>query len=468
MTLLSIFLGMILASTVPVAESGTLSSANASYDGSALVLKGQVVLDHGIGKMQADEAILEKQETNKDFPFAMIHLQKEVHVQLQNQGELVCDVADFDFTALTGKIAADGRISYTDTSAKKKGFRLLGKKAHLTLLKHEKENAKATYDIETIITQDDVEIDYGAGFSLHADEAVFHKKEERTSVFAYPKEEGNKCVLTRDQDRIEGSKIEFTPADQKLAMQNPRGKLSSILLSKQVQAALTFSADTLLWDHPRNTLSLKGNAMVDEPSLGLLNADDELILVQKAAALQTIKAKGKTTLTYQDGRKLISHGTLLIDREKMTASLQSPQVRGKVPEGKQLWYEENDLGLFADQALVEYAAQEGRLQPVSLSLKGHVKFFSRDPQKPSRVGLSDRISYSPTTRTFILSADPGHKVLFYNEEDNINLAAQEIHITEDPTTKKQLVKGIGNVQLIFTAEELSMIQNMVKFVKQIP
>ena len=43
-------------------DSGMLSSSSAAYDGNALVLSGQVSLDHGLGKMRAEQAVLEKQE----------------------------------------------------------------------------------------------------------------------------------------------------------------------------------------------------------------------------------------------------------------------------------------------------------------------------------------------------------------------------------------------------------------------
>jgi hypothetical protein len=72
------------------------------------------------------------------------------------------------------------------------------------------------------------------------------------------------------------------------------------------------------------------------------------------------------------------------------------------------------------------------------------------------------VTYSPTTRTFILGADPGKRVLFLNQEENLRVSAQEVHITEDPTTKKQTVKGIGNVQLSFTTEEEALLKKWFK------
>ena len=91
---------LLLLANAPVPESGSLSSTNASYDGNALLLTGHVVLDHGLGKMTAEEASLQKQETGKEFPFSLIHLHKEVVLSLRNQEQIFCEIADLDFTTL--------------------------------------------------------------------------------------------------------------------------------------------------------------------------------------------------------------------------------------------------------------------------------------------------------------------------------------------------------------------------------
>jgi hypothetical protein len=103
-----------------VVDSGTISSEGASYDGNALILKGQVLLDHGLGKMQAEEAILQKQEVGKDFPFSLIHLEKEVVLKLSQNGELKCEKADLDFGSLKGMLTSSRRVTYTDVLKRKK------------------------------------------------------------------------------------------------------------------------------------------------------------------------------------------------------------------------------------------------------------------------------------------------------------------------------------------------------------
>jgi lipopolysaccharide export system protein LptA len=230
-------------------------------------------------------------------------------------------------------------------------------------------------------------------------------------------------------------------------MTNPQGILPSL-----GKGEVRFTAESLLWNHDQNTLVLKGNPKVQEPNLGTVVSDKEIFLFQKDKSLIGFKGVGKTTMTYLNNHQLISHGTLSFDRERKLGTVESPMVNGAVPEGLQLSYKEGEMSVLADKAHIEYTEENGSFQPVSVSLKGQVKVSSIG-DKPSRYGLADRLTYSPTTRTFILGADPGKKVLFVNNEENIRLSAQEVHITQDPTTKKQSVKGLGNVQLALSSDE---------------
>ena len=122
---MSFFLSILmmpLSIAAPLSETGSLSSTDASYDGNALVLTGHVVLDHGLGKMNAEEASLQRQEGGKDFPFSLIHLNKDVLLSLKNNAKLQCESADLDFSALKGLLHAKegGTVVYTDSIKKKK------------------------------------------------------------------------------------------------------------------------------------------------------------------------------------------------------------------------------------------------------------------------------------------------------------------------------------------------------------
>jgi len=458
---------IILAAAAPLSDSGTVSSSNASYDGNALVLKGQVVLDHGLGKMKADEAILQRQEAGKDFPFSLIHLQSGVLISLKNNAAVQCETADLDFVALKGTLLSPDRVVYSDTVQRKKGegvpFKLAGKAVDLQFSKKGESGQKIDYEIDAVVANDAVQIDYLSGFTVHADHAVYRKAQGTASpeapfeshVTAASLSDAASCRLVHGGDVIDSKEIQLDLLRSKLAMSQPKGVVRSLL-----DGELHFTSDSLLWDHPKNTVALRGRVHVQEPSLGTIASEEEIQLVHgKKGQLSAIRTKGKTTVEYLNQHKLVCYGPLYLDRTKLSATIDSPSTQGAVPEGKQIYYEEGEMAVWGDKAQIEYSLEGGSFQPVSISLKGHVRLADEGSKK---CGVADRLTFSPQTRTFILGANPGRKVLFANEEENLRISAQEVHITEDPMTKKQSVKGIGTVQMVFSTEELETIQKLSK------
>lgn len=479
------FSTLIAAETVP--ESGSVSSTHATYDGNALVLTGHVILDHGLGKMIAEEASLQKQEIGKDFPFSIIQLRKDVHLALKSSAELLCEIADLDFNALKGQLHAkeNSKVVYSDVFKKKKDslpFKLMGNSVELLFFKPSKEK-KMDYDIETVLVKDEVLIDYANDFHLLADHAIYRKQNASSStedkefqgiISAYPKDEHTQCRLIHGEDEIDADMVDLNMALSQLSLLHPRGKLCSSLLPKAQKEPMRFSADHLLWDHANHTLSLKGHIHIEEETLGTLSATEELQLVHSTLKdktwIKAIHVIGQTSLTYHDPsfvqpHKLVSYGKMDIDRDKLLATLDSPEKEGRVPYEKQIYYEEEEIGVFADRATLEYSESDTLLRPVSLNLKGNIRLFSHNPKQPPRCGIADRLNYSLTTRTLILSANPGNKVLFWDESQGLRMSASEVHITYDPESNHHTVKGVGKVQLALSPEEQQHLKQFFPYYK---
>lgn len=428
---------------IPTFDSGSIASDDASYDGSGLVLKGHVTLDHGIGTMEAEEAHLQKQVEGQPFPFSFIHLEKGVNLHLNSDAHLICDRADLDFTTLQGALTAATRVVYTDHLKRKNthtAFQLVGKVVDLQFTK--KENT--TFDVQTVIAREDVELTYASDYILTTDAILYQKElvdpsqnEFRSHLSSHGSE---KCLLTHHADTVEADRFDLDIVHSKLLLTYPQG----------VKGGAKFTANTLSWEHEKNTVILKGDPKVSDPTLGDISTDLEIHLFETKNHLAGFKSFGNTQIHYHNKHSLESHGTVTFDREKQIGSVESPVIDGSVPDKLQLFYEEVEMGVFADKADIEYTENQNQFQPVSIALKGHIKVISRNNDK---FAVADRLTYHPTTRTFILAADPGKKVLFVNDQENIRISAQEVHITHDPTTKQQIVKGIGNVQLALTTEE---------------
>ena len=171
------------ANTPAIPESGSLSSADASYDGNSLVLTGHVVLDHGLGKMTAEEASLQRQEAGKDFPFSLIQLRKDVLLALKNSAQISCGSADLDFTALKGVLhpSENSKVVYSDQIKKKKGgetvaLKLSGQLVELNFSKQSHDGKKTEYEVQNILAKDDVVINYADTFELSAGQALYRKE----------------------------------------------------------------------------------------------------------------------------------------------------------------------------------------------------------------------------------------------------------------------------------------------------
>ena len=253
---LSLFGVSTLYAATPETDSAALSSSNATYDGNALVLTGHVLLDHGLGKMAADEAKLQRQETGKDFPFSLIQLVKNVQLSMKGGAQINCDGADLDFTSLKGLLSAEngGKVVYTD-NLEKGLFRLLGNSVELKISKREVDQKKSDFEIDTILAKEDVNIEFAKGFSLQAHQALYRKtpikdassEEFQGAVTAYPKDAENPCRLTHGEDLIDAESVDLDLVHSKLALLHPKGMLTSRLMPGMQKGELKFTCDHLLW-----------------------------------------------------------------------------------------------------------------------------------------------------------------------------------------------------------------------------
>ncbi len=437
-------------------QAASVSSSSADYNGNTLVLRGNVALDHGLGKMQAEEAELERQETGKDFPFSLIHLKKDVLLLFKDRGKLQCSRADLDFQTMKGQLSSDvgARVVYVDRDL----VSVASQTAELSFAAESHDGKKTLFDVETLTAKENVAIEYGQGYALFADAAIYYKnspQDKKTGlILAYPNPR-----LVHEGDSIHAEKAELHIAEKKFTMLKPQGTLTSSLLPHAEGGKTHFTCDALVWDEQKNQLQLKGHVHVVEEAFGVLDTEGELLLVhtmQKGKrVLNQIKSKGPSTLQLQKGPKLLSQGTISVDRKHLHALLESPRVKGVVPQEKQLYFEEERLHGNADQAVIDFSIADKTLSPQSIVLRGNVRLYSAQS-----CGLADRISYSPATQTVILMADPGKKVLFWGFEENLRLSAPEIHLTLDPITHKEVVKGIGNVQFTFSTEENTLLKKI--------
>lgn len=458
--------------TVPFLANASLdqqvSSTHASYDGTSLILEGKVQLQHSLGNMSAERAFLQKHEMGEDFPFSLIQLKENVVLSLKNTSELSCDVAELDFVSLKGLLSSiDGKkVSYKDIVQKgSTPLLLMGK---LIDLQFHKEDPSAEYNISSVVVKQDVQIEYAKDFILQSDEASYQNTDaENKSLHgilqAYPTSKSSKCNLFYQGEQIEAQHIYIDADRNYLQIDAPHGSLPSHLFGEKQTSPLSFSCKKLLWNHDTENLVLQEHVTLHEQTLGTLYAEKELIMQlgasQEKKHIQSIQIDGLSHIKHEDLSSGWLHeftcfGTLRVDGNNNQILFTSPEE-----SEKRLCYQDPELILRAKNGRIEYS--ESSYKPQSLTLQGDVTIQSGGTSGSRRIGLADKLTYSPETQTIILSALPKKRVLFQDEQQNLTMSAQEIHLVKDAESGEMHAKGIGNVQFSLSSEENNLLKQWV-------
>jgi hypothetical protein len=424
--------------------SSDLSSDHASYDGTELRLEGHVFLDNDLGQMEADYALLKKEDSSPEF--SSIHLKDQVSIFFENKGELFSDQAFLDFQTLKGTISSgEYPVVYKGSD-----LELYSKAIDLTFSRDEN-----TLGLNSLLAKENVHIDYLENFHLDCDEAHYTE----SLLVARAKHPKTPCHLVHLEDHIEALNISVDLETHLMTFHSPKGELSSLFSPNFSERQCAFASNMMTWDHKNELLTLLGAIVIHDPTMGTLIGDHIFALQQKThlgkKVVQSIETEGKTLLVGHDGQSLTSYGTLKIDRDTLMMNCTSS-------EGEQFLYENREVRLHADTASIEYTLQQMELKPRSIHLHGNVKIFSRSAKHPIRKGLADHVLYNPLTQETKLLADKGNRVLFWDDEKKLTLSAPEILITFDPTSGEETIKGIGAVRFTFSEEEGTRFEKLIK------
>lgn len=440
-------------------NNSDIASDQISYNGDLVLLEGNVKLSHPIGKMEADTAYLTPDQTESDFPFSTVHLQNHVYFNVNQRCSLFCDDATIDFSELNGILASSNeKVCYQDL-LENAPLQIESKQAEFQLVEIEPDH----YDLQTLFTNTDVEVDYADSFHLKVDHALFQKEHKRGVLHCYAKK-GYQCYLSHFDDEVYAEHIFIDLNQSVVEFTNPHGEILSALIPHSSKGSCQFSCEALTWDHANQILLMKNNVRMHDSALGTLSAENTLQLIQKEQlgklVLQTIETTGKTTLEPLSEenitRQLTSYGTLTFDRDTLTITATSPEEA----EAKQIFFQDGDLSMYSNQGLLEYSVIDLHLKPVLLKLKGKIRIFSHNNERPFRCGIADHMEYSPETQEITLKADPGKYVLFWHEEQNLSLCAEEIRITVDPVTGDESFGGTGLVRFTFNSDEAKQLQTL--------
>lgn len=415
----------------------SISSKKASYDGNALILNGNVQLDHALGKLASGVARLEKEE--KDGPFSSISLREDVLITLKNLGKISCETADLNFIAMTGKLLPEVGQLVKFINLGPDHFSLASREADMEFAKD-----GDTYKVLKLNANGAVQVQYGTDFFLDAEHATY-SNDAIPHIFAEPN-----CKLTHLEDLIEAEKVELFPDTSIAVLSSPKGVLG--------HQGVKFSCQKMTWEDEIQLLTLQGDISVSEEGMGTLHCDEEVELRQKHQEgkwiLSSMVAKGKTELTTDFKNVLICYGLMRLDQERLTLTLESPP-------NHPIEYFHEQMKLCSDHARLDYANENEHISAEKLVLDGNVQL--QIEENGTRCGTADQFVYLPTEEKMILSSKQGANVLFWDKEQQLSISAREVHIAR--VDKKETIKGVGNVRFSFSSTETDLLKKLFPFYK---
>ncbi|MBA3722712.1 MAG: hypothetical protein H0W88_09975 [Parachlamydiaceae bacterium] len=466
-----------------------INSGEAIYNGQDISLEGNVVIQHGLGKISTHRLSIFS-DKEKKMKFSFVSMNDGVSIELQSGGHLECQKAQIDYLNLHATFLGDENhpdVIYQDEQYQKDKS---SKSTPLVLKSHQiKADLIRQYDpkrksqktlIREIRSDGNVRAYYNNDYLIFSDFATYRCSFDNNGIaknyltMDVSDPEKNFCVVTnKNGDRIQAPKIDLDTFTKILTFTSPQG---TILIQKEgkIPQQIQFTSDALSWNEEEKMLTMQKNIDVQMGDMGDIKTPNELRLYQNETngknTVRSIWAKNETELTYKDKNKnfvhkVYCHGPMMIDHEHLTVVMESPKAEnGEVPEGKQVYFEDLLGDIYSDSVVLNYSLQEKTLVPSKLLMQGNVKMLNRFDghiQESSSVlqyALADSVEYDPKNSVMILKGLNGNRVLFYDKVNNLQMSAPALTISRDEKSKRESIKGSGDVRFTFIEHEIDQLR----------
>ncbi len=413
----------------------TFSGTRASFEDGSLLLSGKIEIDHAIGTLFAESAEMHSSTKEQGpLPFSSISLKNSVRIELKDGGKLTCEKATIDCKTLHCHLLAGqgDLITLIQTIPEKNGtktpFQLLSQTASLSFDRGEK-----GHRLDKFICKGQVLLLSEPFFKIEGDRALYIDGKSLTVERETPL---SRCSVFYKESHFEAEMVGL--ASGLFAFKHPRGTLC---------APWRFAANKMVWNKNRSSFTLQGHVILERPDFGTLTADLLLLKEDMDGEIASIETKSLTKIYLADEKaQMTAPGGIKFDKKQS-------QIHARGVEGEQICLKGGNFGMLANLSTIE--CDTGSLQPLSISMKGDVKLFSLGNE--DWLALAGRAHYSPSTKTLILSGSPGNEVIYINENQDSQLAAEEIHLTHEKGGGLR-VKGVGKVKLLLSSEELAQIK----------
>ncbi len=457
-----------------------------------LILDGEVWLEHQLGTISADRIVLSSQAGQSKYQLGTIELFHNIKIIWAGGSQLECAKAVLDYGSREGRFYGDETqefVIYQDSRFNEtQKTDLIVKSRQMSarledLPNPQEEGSKPHSSIGEIIAKDRVVIEYNHDFVATGACAVYRRNapdsQEETAISShglailYGEDGSEGCQVTnRRGDRIVSPQITIDTIKRDIVFQNPKGSFNIMRRGKEGEK-LDFSSEKLIWSNRNGTITLQKQVVLLQKGLGQLENEEEIIIRQQLVdgkkLLQTIEGGGKTTLKRSEDNlldhTLTCYGRCVVDHVKMEMIMESPRNEtGKVLEGKQVHFKDGSGEIFADKALMYYGLAAQTIVPKKLNLKGRIRLFNKHAVQDkgesslAQYALSDGVEYFPDSQEVLFTSTKGRRVLFYDKANELQVSAPAIKIKRDAITKKESVKGLGDVRFSFIEHELEQLR----------
>lgn len=465
--------------------------------GDNISLSENACIEHSFGRFCADQMVLHLPHEKGSGSFGLLQMRGHVSLSFKDGGHLSCVNADIDSPTFSGTFvgSAEQDVVYAEQLRGKRAengvqvpLTIKSPRMSVRLAGHAAEaEGRSKHCISEMTAGGLVTVNYNDDFIVVSDHAVYMRAPEGSDAkqaaalsglitMRAGTEDGRCQVSNQSGDVIKASEIRIDTDTKKLTFLHPKGALRAKADGEEDQAErVDFSADLLVWDESSGVLLLKDNVEVNQKAMGRLETSKELRFFQTGTngrkMLRSIETIGDTVLTCRDEDKNLCHtlacsGPVKVDHVKLETRLYAVcDLQGAVPEGNQIFFKDAYGEIYADRALVKYAMDDQTPILRKIILAGNVRIISHKPAEADeeaavlQYALADRVDYIPHTKEMIFKAlYQGHRVLFFDKANNLQVSAPALKVTRDKAAKQETVQGMGDVRFSFIESEFQQLR----------
>ncbi len=193
---------------------------------------------------------------------------------------------------------------------------------------------------------------------------------------------------------------------------------------------------------------LEGNVFVKN-GMGTIHADKATLIRdetgQTSIDFPWVELSDHVILTLTEGGYL-SCAFLFLDHPQLTAHFQGAPL---------VTYIDTCGEVSAEHVQIDYIQKEQKVTPVKITLTGSVCLSRMDENE--QYALAEKVEYFPEHERMIFTGTK-ERVLFFDKKRDIQLSAFSVIAEKNPETKRESVRGVGDVRFVLGQEELIQLK----------